>query len=132
MKLTSAEIKTGLAIEPQNSQAATVTGVVIDRKGYDSAVFTCVTGQASGSPSAQSAAFAVHSSATSGGVYAAISGATATVTADSTGSEISVDLRGEYRYIKLVSVVSFTGGSTPAVEVAGTYALGEAKNKPAV
>lgn len=131
MKLTSAEIKTGLAIEPQNSVAAVVTGVEIDRKGYDSVVITGLTGGASGSPTVQSCVFKVQSAATSGGSYSDVSGATVTVSADSSAGEINLDLRNVARYIKVVCTITFTGGSTPAIEVASSYSLGEAKEKPA-
>ena len=133
MKLTSAEIKTGLAIEPQLSAdtPVAINGVEIDRRGYNSLVVTCMTGQTDGSPSAQSHAFKVQASATSGSGYADVSGATATITADSTGSEINLDLRNVARYLRVVVTPSFTGGSTPNIELAASYALGEAKEKPA-
>lgn len=135
MKLTSSEIKTGLAIEPQVTadSPVAINGVEIDRKGYDSIVITCLTGQTDGSPTAQSHVFKIQSSSTSGSGYADVSNGTpnVTITADSTGSEINLDLRAEARYLRVVCTPSFTGGTTPNIEVAASYALGEAKYKPA-
>lgn len=134
MKLTSAEIKTGIAIAPIDSADTSgvfTAGAVIDRKGYESAVFTCLTGIASGSPTAQVVDFAVYESDVSGSGYVAVSGATGAITADSTAAEINLDLRGVKRYVKVYYDVSFTGGSTPKIEVAGSYSLGEAKVAPA-
>ena len=130
MKYIGAEIKTGLAVEPQDSAAGTVTGVAIDRRGYESGVFTVITGQASGSPTTQSVILKLQECATSGGSYADVSGATlAAITANSTGGELNVNLKTLKRYVKAILTVAFTGGSTPKIEVGATYSLGEADVK---
>ena len=134
MKLTSAEIKTGIAVAPldaSDSSGTPVAGIEIDRKGYDSCVITGLVGTASGSPSAQEVVFYLYESETSGGSYSAISGASVTLDGDSEGGEINVDLRNVGRYIKVYYDVSFTSGTTPKIEVAASYALGEAKVVPA-
>lgn len=117
-------IKTGLALEPIADDGAQ-TGVVIDRKGFYGAVFTTVVGLATGSPSAQTVDTKIQECDTSGGSYTDISGATMTqITADSLGGEINLDLNSIKRYIKVVTTVALTGGSTPKLPVGVTYVLG--------
>ena len=137
------EIKTGLAIAPIDGTAATLTGAEIDAKGFESAVFTLMTGVASGAPTAQSITWKVQDCATSGGSFADVSvtakdGSTTTyagteIVGDGSAAqdeELNVNLMHLKRYVKIVAVLSFTSGSTPKQDVCVSYALGEAKINP--
>lgn len=118
-------IKTGLALEPIGDDGAQ-NGVVIDRKGFYGAVFTTVVGLATGSPSAQTVDSKIQESdANDGSGMTDVSGATMTqIAADSLGGEINVDLNSLKRYIRVVTTVALTGGTTPKLPVGVTYTLG--------
>lgn len=133
MKDTGSEVKTVRALSPQSdSGGSAVDGVVIDRRGYDSAVATFITGAISGTPTATSIAVKVqHGDESDGSDMADFSGATATVTAANTVAEINLVLRGAKRYVRITETTTFTGGTTPAVLVAGTVSLGQVKVGPA-
>jgi hypothetical protein len=118
------------AVSPQSASAGSINGVAIDRLGYSSASFAVITGAVTGSPSAQTVDAKIQEADASGGTYTDVSGATVSITdADSIG-EINVDLSGLKRYIRIVLTVSFTGGTSPAIEVASNCALGEAQYNP--
>jgi hypothetical protein len=112
-------INRALSVVPNNSVAATVTGTGIDLKDQEAPVAcVCCCGTASGTPSTQSVVWTVEESDSSGSGYSAISGATVTQTADSDIDVIQVNQRTK-RYVRLVAVITFSGGSSPAIEVAG-------------
>lgn len=138
MKSTGDEIKTLVALAPQAKAAGALNGIGIDVKGFKSAVFTCVRGAETGSPTAYTIAFKLQES-TDNSTFSDISGVTVTMTGDiSTDSdqdeiatEFELDLTDStYRYVRVVSTPAFTGGSTPTVLVAATVSLGEATSKP--
>ena len=121
-----ASLKTGKAFKPVASAAATINGDGIDRLGFSSAVLHHQCGDATGSPSAQSVATRLQHSDAQGSGFADVSPAVTltALTANNTDAERDVDLTGLKRYIRLVSVVTFTGGSSPAIPVAATITLG--------
>ena len=125
------ETKQVIAIAPIDTTAATLTGVAIDRRGYQDAVFSFQRGEDSGSPDDFAMTGKVQESdTTSNADFADISGAAiTTLTQDSEVNAISnlrVDLRNRKRYIRAVSAVSFTNGSSPKLAAAVLCTLGNA------
>lgn len=128
-----AGIKVVRGIAPADASAGTINGAAIDREGYLSAVLHHTCGAASGSPSAQTVDSKIQDSADGSTGWADYTGgAAAQLTADDAEAEVDIDLSGAKRYIRVVNVVGFTGGTSPAVEVAATVVLGGADVTPAV
>lgn len=128
-----AYVKNLLGIKPQASAAATVNGATIDRLGYGSCSVAGLTGASTGTPTTQSAAFKLqHGDAADASDMADLTGATGpTITAVDTGAEAEFDLSAAKRYIRVVCVLTFSGGSSPTLLVASSVALGGATTKPA-
>lgn len=124
-----------LGIAPVSSQAATVNGVAVDRSGFRSCKVHGLTGAATGTPTTISVAYKVQHSDTSGGTYADYvptnGGSTFSITAASTGGSVDVDLSQAKKFVRVVAVVSFTGGTTPAVLLSAGVLLGGAEFLPA-
>jgi len=131
------EIKTLVAFTPRAlSGEVAHDGVVIDRLGYLSAVFTLVAGKYTSTPTSINVACKIQDSAMSTGSFVDISGATANVSGEVTtvadqDQEINIDLRASERYVKLVVTPDFTGGSSPTLFFGATVSLGEPSIKPA-
>ncbi len=124
-------VKLQKAIDPEDSAAATITGAAIDRTGFNSCVLHAAAGAASGTPSAQTVDAKIQDSATSGGSFVDFAGgAITTITADDSDAEVDVDLSGAKAFVKVVVTVGFTGGTTPAIPVASTLALGGSEVEP--
>ncbi len=124
-------VKLQKAIDPEDSAAATITGAAIDRTGFNSCVLHTAAGAATGAPSAQTVDSKIQDSATSGGTFVDLTGAAiTTITADDSDAEKDVDLSGAKAFIRVVTVVGFTGGTTPAIPVASTLALGGSEVEP--
>ena len=118
---------------PANSSGAQ-TGTGIDRMGYSSCLLVVETGAASGTPSPQTCDCKLQESSDDGSpdAYADISGAAITqITADNGRAHVSVNLAGCERYIRAITTVSLTGGSSPKWPVAAEIILGGADNLPA-
>lgn len=129
------ETKQVIAIAPIDTGAATLTGVAIDRLGYSDAVFSFQRGEDSGSPDDFACTGKIQESdTTSNADFADITGAAiTTLTQDSEVNAIAnlrVDLKNRKRYIRAVSAVSFTGGSSPKLAVACLCTLGGADVVP--
>ncbi|MBT9171350.1 MAG: hypothetical protein DDT18_01724 [Actinobacteria bacterium] len=73
-----------------------------------------------------------HGDAADGRDMVDIPGAVATIIAADLIAEINVDCRGLRRFVRVVVTTTFTGGTSPAVLVAATIAMGEAVWLPAV
>jgi len=133
MKDTGSELKTVRALSPQSdSGGSAVNGAVIDRKGYESAVMTVITGAIGGSPTSMSMAIKVqHGDASNLSDAADVSGATGTITAADSVKEIDVDLKSLKRYIRVTQTTTFVSGSSPTVLVGASCSMGEAQIKPA-
>lgn len=133
MRDIGSEVKTVRALSPQsNSGGSAVNGVVIDRMGFDSLVATVITGAISGSPTAISMAIKVqHGGASDGSDAADVTGATGTITTADSVKEINVNCEALKRYVRVTQTTTFTGGTTPAVLVGATIALGQAQAGPA-
>jgi hypothetical protein len=115
---------------PNAGSAATITGSGIDRLGYESAQLHVASGTASGSPDAQTVDAYVQESSDNSS-FTNISGAAITqITADSTQESVDIDLRAVKRYLKVVTVVAFTNGSSPKLPVASTLWLTGANSEP--
>jgi len=127
-------LATVTSVEPQSSAAATVNGGSIDRQAH-SLAGCCVLHQAAGAvggaPSTTSVVTKLqHSSDNStwadykpDGVNVATNAA---LTAANTENSLSVDLTAANRYIRAVTTVSFTGGTSPtALVVADVILSGE-------
>lgn len=113
------------SVRPQSASAGTVNGVSVDRKNFMSCLLCAFSGAASGSPSAQTVDLKLQESADGSTGWTDIAGASVTqITADDGEAKTEVDLSGAERYIRAVAEVAFTGGTSPAVPVAGVITLG--------
>jgi hypothetical protein len=116
--------------------AGDVNGIIIDRFGYLSAITNVGVGAASGTPTAQSITYKLqHGDASNGSDMADVAStnvlkASVALTADSSSSNASYDLTGLKRYIRLVTTVAFTDGSTPKQLLHGSVVLGDSVVEP--
>lgn len=140
MKDTGGDLLTKREMSPQAiSGSSAVNGVTIDRKGFESGVFTVISGAAGGSPSSFSMAIKVQHADESDfsdpeDITTALNddnAVTATITAINTVAEIDVDFRSLKRYVRVVVTPTFVSGSSPDLLVASTVALGECYINPA-
>lgn len=119
------------SVEPQSSVAATINGAGIDRQAHSMAG-CCVLHQAAGAlggtPTTTSVITKLQDSADNStfadylpdGVNVAT---TTALTAANTENGLSVDLTLARRYIRAVTTIAFTGGTSPTALVAGTVVL---------
>ena len=121
--------------DPANASAGTRNGAAIDRLSLGnplSCVLHGTCGAATGTPSAQSVDLKLQDSADGSTGWADIVGAAITqLVANSTESEIDVDLSSTKRYLRTVEVVAFTGGTSPAIPVAQSISFGGQNKLPA-
>ncbi len=125
-------IKATLGIAPIAQGASEKLSAAIDTLGYSSALIEVATGAATGTPDSYSVACKVTECATSGGSYADVSGATATLAADGKHAQIRVEGLGtsRLRYLKVSMTPAFVGGTSPAALVGATALLGHAFKVP--
>ena len=126
-----AYVKTAGSLVPQNSAAATLNGVAVDRLRFDSCVLQGLVGAAAGSPTATSVLFFLEESADGSTGWAAIDDASVNVGAENSSGEADVNLAGAKQFIRVSATISFTGGTSPTVDVAGLVTLGGADILPA-
>lgn len=128
-------IKFSQAVSPTNA-TGTPTSNAIDTFGYNTAVFHVeigTYGPAGGTPTSVSVAAKVQECATSNGTYTDVSGATADAT---TGTNKSAQIRVEglgtsrLRYLKIAITPTFTGGTSPTVNLSCVAALGRGFKEP--
>lgn len=119
------------SVPPADYSAGTTNGVIVDRLGYGSGAMYVAAGAVGGSPSAISVIVTLQHGNDSGlSDAASISAAAITLTAENTDAMLYLRLAGCKRYVRLVSVVSFTGGTTPSIAVNAGFILGDnRKNK---
>jgi len=124
-------IKPVAGFSPQASDGtAAIEGPAIDRTGFLSAVLHGRTGAVTGAPTAQTYDLKLQESA-DGSTWTDIPGAAITqITAADTEADVNVNLAGAEKYIRAVGTVTFTGGTTPTLQVAATVILGGADVKP--
>ena len=117
-------VKLAKGINPAASAAATINGAAIDRQGYLSCVLHHAAGAAAGAPTARTVDTKLQDSAdgTAGWLDLA-NAAAAQLIADNTEAEKNVELTGARRYIRAVTTVTFTGGTSPTIPVAATLTL---------
>ena len=133
-------LDTVTSVFPQSSGAATINGSSIDRQAHSmalSCVLHQVAGAVGGAPTTTSVTTQLqhapdNSTWTNFVPGATGSGATPAVTAADTGSSVSIDLASAYRYIRAVTTVAFTGGTSPTALVAADVILGGENTAPAV
>ena len=117
-------------IVPADYVAGTTNGTGIDRTAYSSLTVFVDVGAASGSPTAQSVIVTLQHSADDSTYADATGGALTTISADSTSGQKDFDISGLNQYVRVESVVAFTGGSTPAIDVASCIIFGGADTLP--
>jgi hypothetical protein len=130
-------LKVVKGINPGNFVAGTTNGAAIDRAGaggknlHLSCVLKGACGAASGGPSAQSVNQKLQDSADGSTGWVDIAGAAiAALVADNTEAQVDVDLSGAKRFIRVVSVVAFTGGTAPAIPASAEIVLAPPMEMP--
>lgn len=123
------KIQTGTA--PVAGTAGTVNGTGFDRLGFNSCVLDVECGAATGSPSSFTLDVKLQHSDASGSGYADLTGAAVAQITAAGRKRKSVNLAGAKRYIRAVTVVTLTGGSTPTLPNAAIVILGGADSVPA-
>lgn len=129
-------VKTVKGIKVTNASAGTINGAAIDRQNYGSCELHHAAGDATGTPTTRTVDTKLQDSddgSTGWNDYnpsGSGSGAAAQLTANDTEARKAIDLTGAKRYIRAVTVVAFTGGTSPAVPVAAAVVLGGATTLP--
>ena len=125
-------LRPAIGILPQDASAGTINGAAIDRmspggtdESFESCVLHAVAGAETGTPTSKTVDAKLQESADGSSGWADITdAAVTTITADDTQETVDVDLSGALRYIRVVEVVAFVGGTTPTVPVASSVILG--------
>jgi len=122
-------VKVETGVIPEDSSAATINGPAIDRTfsggGGESAVLHASCGAATGSPSAQTVDAKLQDSADGSTGWADIGDAITQLTADDTNGESpGINLSTLKGFLRVVMVVGFTAGTTPAIPVAASVVIG--------
>lgn len=128
-------LKVAWGLSPLDNSAGTRNGTGIDRATpggqlYMGAVLSGRVGAASGTPTSFSAIYKLQDSADNSTGWADYGTAQDTVTADDGTGQVSVNLTGAKRYIRVVEVIAFVGGTTPKVEGSAVVVLGGARSHP--
>lgn len=129
---TEAQIKGVRGIAPAAAAAGVTNGPAIDRLGFQSGVLLVDAGAVTGAPSAQTLDAKIQDSADGAAGWTDVPGlAIQQITAPDIQRELSLDLTGTRRFIRVVQTVAFTGGTTPTLLASAAVVLGGAVNKPA-
>lgn len=129
----SQDLKYVLAIEPKNSEAATINGNDIDCRGFRSASFILNTGIAEGTPVSWSIAYKLQEAEAVADGYEDVDGYSGTLAGASDTYEkavLDVNLENRKRYVRLVAVLTFVGGSDPKLPLGCTAVLGNPYSIP--
>ena len=127
-----AYIKAVKGHSPKNASSETINGAAIERTDFKSCKLHAACGAASGSPTAQAVDSKLQQSVTGSGAWTDITGAAVTQMIADDGEEfVDVDLGGVENYIRVVTVILLTAGTTPAIAVAAEVTLGGAMELPA-
>lgn len=117
---------------------ATVKGVAVDRTGYLSATLAYIAGINPSVPTGFTVATKIqHSDTTTDGDFVDFItsiptfGTAADLSAASVEKYWDLDLTGAKKYIRSVTVITFTGGSSPSAIWAETFILGDKNVEPA-
>jgi hypothetical protein len=127
------------SVRPQSSGAATINGVAIDRFAHNlsgSCVLEQTVGAISGAPTTSSVVTKLQHSP-DGTTWSdfQIGGATqqtAAATAQNTEQSVAIELTDANRFVRAVTTVAFTGGTSPAALVAALLVLAGQDRLPAV
>lgn len=126
---------------PAAVSAGTRNGSAIDRTvaggvHYGTCTLFAASGAATGAPTTQTLDAKIQDSADGSTGWAdykpdgtTVAAATQ-ITAVNSSSELDVDLQGAKRYIRVVEVVAFTGGTTPTLGAQTVIVLGGADRTP--
>lgn len=126
------EIKIVTGTPPLAQTATAVNGTGIDRLGFDSCVLDVEAGAVTGGPSAFTLDSKIQHSDASGSGYADLSGAAIPqITAASSRKRVTVNLKGAKRYVRVVTTVTLTGGTSPTCPNAAIVVLGAPDSLPA-
>ncbi len=127
------------SVFPESAAAGTFNGASIDRALHympQSCVLHQVVGAESGAPTATSVQTKLQqspdNSTWSDYQIGTTVQETAVLTAANTENTAAIDLGGANRFIRAVTIVSFTGGTTPAILVAADIVLGGERELAAV
>ena len=127
------------SVFPESASAGTINGASIDRTLHNlpnSCVLHQVVGAESGAPTTTSVQTTLqHSpdnSTWSNYQIGSTVQQTAALTAANSEDTAAIDLGGAYRFIRAVTAVAFTGGTSPAVLVAADIILGGERELAAV
>ena len=122
------------ALRPVASAAAasfSLVGPVIDRAAFQSALLKLQTGLSTGTPTSFIVSCKVQECDTSGGTYTDVAVgpanpvvATTNITTVSTDRWLELDLSALQQFIRFVFTVSFVGGTSPTIFLAGECILG--------
>ena len=130
-------VSRSVALRPQQlTGSSDVNGVTIDKRALDTdyqfAKFVFQLGAKGGNvaPTSLIATFRAQHSDASGSGWADITDteiaeASVALADENTQGEIGIHLRGTKRYVRLVGLPAFTGGTAPAVLAAAELILGE-------
>ena len=127
------------SVFPESAAAGTINGASIDRALHNmpqSCVLHQVAGAESGAPTTASVQTTLQHSPdnTNWSNYqiGTTTQQTAALTAANSENTAAIDLGGAYRFIRAVTAVAFTGGTSPAVLVAADIILGGERELAAV
>lgn len=128
------------SVDPIASAAATLNGTSIDRAAHSmplSCLLHTQTGAETGAPTGVSVTSTLQDSADNSAfanyLYDGVNAATApAVVAISADGNYSIDLTLARRYLRVVTVIAFTGGTTPTIGVAAELVLGGEQTLAAV
>jgi hypothetical protein len=128
------------SVFPESASAGTINGSSIDRQLHNlpnSCVLHQMVGAESGAPSAVSVLTKLQDSPDNSTWSDYKAGTTtvqetAALTAASSENTAAIDLGGANRFIRAVTIVSFTGGTSPAILVAADIILGGERELAAV
>lgn len=125
-------IKMLAGLAPADQAEGSVNGSIIDRFGLFDAVVLLSVGAASGTPTEQSVALKVqHGDKADGSDMADVDGAAiSALTEDNSEAELDLDLNPFKRYMRVVAIVDFTGGTNPKIPVSVAIALGNSISTP--
>lgn len=143
MKDVDSEVKNVIAVQPQlASYNSGITGEIIDKLGYESAIFNFITGAQGAAISAAQVSWVLQHSTSSlmaglvtSSVYCQTITAATSITAGNVNSKLAVDLKNLDRYIRVYALYSLSwggSGTTPSGYAACVATLGQARNKPPV
>lgn len=121
---------------PLANAAGTRTGDAVNRSAYQSCVLAAILGAETGTPTSFTYDAKIQDSADGSTGWADYTpdgstvAALTQVTAGSATARLNVDLGGAKKYIRVVEVITITGGSTPKVPAAALLILGGTVTTP--